>query len=114
MRAATVCQSKSEVRRSPGRDRAALSAGRVIERGAHGGRQRGYVARRAGQPGLPVDHRLAQAADVGGHQGSAGGDGLQRDDPERLVVAGQHGDVSPVQQFQQMVVVGPALEPNGL
>ena len=41
-------------------------------------------------PGLPVDHHLAEPARRGRHQRRPGRRRLQRDDPERLVAAGQH------------------------
>ena len=65
-------------------------------------------------PGLAVDHRLAESADVRRHQWSAGRGRFQCDDAERLVVAGQHGGVGAVQQRDELLVVDAADEVDGL
>ena len=56
-------------------------------------------------PVCAVDDRLAEAADVGGHQRDAGRGGLECDDAERLVVAGQHRGVGGMQQAHELFVI---------
>ena len=84
------CASRSPSQPFPGGDGAALRGAGIVEDGADRRGQPRHVARRARHPGLAVDHGLAQTADVGRHQRGAGRGGLERDDAERLVVAGQH------------------------
>src|SRR5690242_15527600 len=76
-----------EIRGEPlaGSERSVLSGVRIVEHGAHRLREPGDVARRERLARLPVDYRLAEAADVGGDQRDAGGCGLERDDAERFV-----------------------------
>ena len=89
----------------PGRQGATLRRGGIVEQRAHRGGQPRDVARRVGQAGHAVDHRLAQPARVRGHQRCAGRGGFQRDDAERLVVRRQYRGIGPMEQAQQPVVI---------
>ena len=110
-------------------DRVPVEVGReALARGHRPALRRGGIvehrADRRGQPrdvawcerhaGLPVDHRLAQPTDIRRHQRCARRRGLQRDDAERLVMAGQHDGVGGVQQPHQVGVIQPADERCGL
>ena len=63
-----------------------------------------HVARRERHPRLAVHHHLGQPARRRRHQRRPGRRRLQRDDPERLVAAGQHDGVGRREGGGQLVV----------
>ncbi|CKS95510.1 Uncharacterised protein [Mycobacterium tuberculosis] len=96
----------------PGGSCAPLRGGRIVEHATHRGGQPRYVAGCTRHPGLSIDDRFTQTADVGRHQRGAGRGGLQCHQPKRFVVAGQHRGVGSVQQRQQLGVVEVSDEPG--
>ena len=65
----------------------------VRQRAPQGTGERRLVPRRHEQPGLPVHHDLAHAADIGGHDGQPAETGLDEDGGDALGAAREHEHV---------------------